>query len=178
MGKKRELIPALLFAAMAVGVMITVFVFSGQEGETSSAASNSTGSFILELLHIEVPEGQSPSTVPIVFGFTVRNLAHIFLYTLLGFSLFFAAYFSMRYFGKGRRGAYYAIGIAFGLSLLYACLDEFHQLFIDGRSGKGLDIAIDALGFSLAIAVGFCCVTAASAIRRRRQKKLVCGEKK
>ena len=37
---------------------------------------------------------------------------------------------------------YYAIG----LSILYSCTDEFHQLFISGRSGSIRDILIDSIG--------------------------------
>ncbi|MGZ8658029.1 MAG: VanZ family protein [Solirubrobacterales bacterium] len=39
---------------------------------------------------------------------------------------------------------------AAGLSLLYACSDEYHQTFIEGRTGKVLDVAIDSLGIALA----------------------------
>ncbi len=31
-------------------------------------------------------------------------------------------------------------------SIIYACTDEFHQLFISGRSGEFIDIGIDSLG--------------------------------
>ena len=37
---------------------------------------------------------------------------------------------------------YYAIG----LSILYSCTDEFHQLFINGRSGSIKDVLIDSIG--------------------------------
>ena len=39
---------------------------------------------------------------------------------------------------------------AAGLSLLYACSDEYHQTFVEGRTGKVLDVAIDSLGIALA----------------------------
>ncbi len=35
-------------------------------------------------------------------------------------------------------------------SLLYAALDEFHQLFIDQRGGRVEDVLIDAVGIALA----------------------------
>lgn len=37
---------------------------------------------------------------------------------------------------------YYAIG----LCILYSCTDEFHQLFINGRSGSFRDVLIDTIG--------------------------------
>jgi VanZ family protein len=39
---------------------------------------------------------------------------------------------------------------AAALSFLYACSDEWHQTFVDGRTGKALDVGIDTLGIALA----------------------------
>ena len=39
-----------------------------------------------------------------------------------------------------------AIIIAFLCTFLYACSDEFHQLFIPGRSGEFRDVMIDSTG--------------------------------
>ena len=42
---------------------------------------------------------------------------------------------------------------AIGISLGYACTDEFHQTFVHGRDGTARDVAIDALGMAIAAAV-------------------------
>ena len=47
----------------------------------------------------------------------------------------------------------HAIPAAFALTLGYAGLDEYHQTFVDGRHGSPLDVAIDAAGVALAIAL-------------------------
>jgi VanZ family protein len=39
---------------------------------------------------------------------------------------------------------------AVGISLLYACSDEFHQTFVRGREGTPRDVAIDAVGMAIA----------------------------
>ena len=44
-------------------------------------------------------------------------------------------------------------GVAFGLGLLYAVSDEIHQSFVPGRHGAPLDVAIDALGVAIGIAL-------------------------
>ena len=44
-------------------------------------------------------------------------------------------------------------GLAFGLGVLYAISDEVHQVFVQGRHGSPIDIAIDAVGVALGIAV-------------------------
>jgi VanZ family protein len=41
--------------------------------------------------------------------------------------------------------------ITFLPSLVYAFMDEFHQVFVPGRNFSLLDMAIDALGISLGI---------------------------
>jgi VanZ family protein len=40
---------------------------------------------------------------------------------------------------------------ALGLSLAYACSDEFHQTFVRGREGTPRDVLIDAVGMALAV---------------------------
>jgi len=39
------------------------------------------------------------------------------------------------------------------LAVLYACTDEFHQLFVAGCHASLLDVGIDALGAAIALAV-------------------------
>jgi VanZ family protein len=39
------------------------------------------------------------------------------------------------------------------LTLLYACTDEFHQLFVAGRHASLVDVGIDALGAAIALAI-------------------------
>ena len=39
-----------------------------------------------------------------------------------------------------------AVALAATFTVAYALSDEWHQTFVPGRSGSGLDVAIDALG--------------------------------
>ena len=39
------------------------------------------------------------------------------------------------------------------LSFLYACLDEFHQLFVAGRCGQPFDVGVDTSGALVAVVV-------------------------
>ena len=69
-------------------------------------------------------------------SFYIRKIAHITEYLILGFLMFnLLKQYSVT-------NIYYAIG----LSILYSCTDEFHQLFISGRSGSIRDILIDSIG--------------------------------
>lgn len=167
---------------LMLAVMITIFVFSNQKGEESSQTSNAVGGYILEIVeevfHKEVPPGVSPDTVPLIFDFTIRNLAHIFLFACLGGSSFLFCLSGLALseaYGRGlkeqhrRFRAPIAAVAALGFSFLYACLDEFHQSFVGGRSATLRDIGIDAIGFCLAIGLVFAITALAEFLLRRKK---------
>jgi VanZ family protein len=39
-----------------------------------------------------------------------------------------------------------AAGLALGIALLYAISDEYHQTFVPGRNGTGVDVLVDMVG--------------------------------
>jgi VanZ family protein len=45
--------------------------------------------------------------------------------------------------------------LAWGLCILYAITDEYHQSFVPGRSPRGMDVGIDALGAVLGLLPAF-----------------------
>ena len=72
-----------------------------------------------------------------LIDYPVRKCAHMSEYailTLLGFLTFS--------FLHGRRRVLIPIGVTF----IYACTDEIHQLFVPGRAGRFTDVAIDTAG--------------------------------
>ena len=153
-----------------LAVMIVIFIFSHRAGDASSEQSNAVGKWVLGILGIEIPPGQTASDVPILWGLTIRKFAHIFLYFCLGASAFL--FMAMLPMGNHRlqRPAWCGGG-ALLISFAYACLDEWHQSFVAGRSGKMADVGIDAIGFVLAavlcMAVGYLVLF----IRRKRARK-------
>ena len=56
---------------------------------------------------------------------------------------------------------------AVAITLLYAAGDEFHQHFVTGRHGTPVDVAIDAVGVAVAIALSRRAVPALARRRRR-----------
>lgn len=44
-------------------------------------------------------------------------------------------------------------GLALGLGVLYAVSDEVHQVFVQGRHGSPIDVAIDAVGVAVGVAL-------------------------
>ncbi len=52
---------------------------------------------------------------------------------------------------SGPFGAYIRAIAALLICLIYGATDEFHQTFVDGRSGEVRDVLVDTLGALIAI---------------------------
>ena len=70
----------------------------------------------------------------------VRKGAHLGEFAIFGALLFYAL---------GRRRMW----LAWGIAVVYAAADEFHQTFIPGRNGCVQDVLIDAVGAAIGVAV-------------------------
>ena len=129
--------------------MCVIFAFSAQEkeesGEVSEAISyrmvNSTGI----LFHLHLDEEQMREIAGAIEN-TVRKAAHMTEFGIL--SILFYIWLGKWQFGVRKRGI-----LAIILSALYACSDEFHQLFVPGRAGMVRDVLIDSAGAILGILV-------------------------
>jgi VanZ family protein len=71
----------------------------------------------------------------------LRKLAHMTEYAVLT-ALWWRA---LRGLGVRR-----PLAVAIGVSLLYAASDEFHQTFVEGRTGTPVDVGIDCIGMAIA----------------------------
>ena len=71
--------------------------------------------------------------------FIERKAAHIFEFFVLSYLLYKVLGFYKLNFKR-------RLVLVFLPSLLYAVLDEFHQLFVFGREGKSLDVGVDVIG--------------------------------
>ena len=84
------------------------------------------------------------SDLPQSWDLILRKLAHMVEFGLLAILAF-----------RGLKG--YGVRITRGLvfasvfSLIYAISDEYHQIFIQGRSGKLSDAGIDSIGIIIAL---------------------------
>lgn len=81
--------------------------------------------------------------------FFIRKGAHLTVYVVLAFLLYRALWRSIH----GRRKAFW---LAWGLAVLYAASDEWHQGFTADRTPLVHDVALDAFGALLGSVVGFC----------------------
>lgn len=121
--------------------MMLIFWFSTQPADQSEDMSLSAGRMVGRIF---IPEyEQWPQERQIAFArkidYPVRKAAHASEYALLGF-LLAGMYYSYGWTGK----RWLILSIASGV--LYACSDEFHQLFVPGRAGRISDVLIDSGG--------------------------------
>lgn len=102
--------------------------------QPASISSGQSGVFVEQLHHI------APSVDQQLLTFLVRKGAHIFAYFVLGILMVNALRRVNLSKFKFNRPAVLSIIVC----ALYAASDEFHQLFISGRSGEIRDIMIDS----------------------------------
>ncbi len=119
--------------------MIVIFSFSSADANKSTGTSDKVITTMIEIKD-KITNNETPNNEKEIIvknsSFYIRKLAHITEYLILGFLMFnLLKQYSVT-------NIYYAIG----LSILYSCTDEFHQLFISGRSGSIRDVLIDSIG--------------------------------
>ena len=119
--------------------MIVIFSFSSADANKSTGTSDKVITTMIEIKD-KITNNETPNNEKEIIiknsSFYIRKIAHITEYLILGFLMFnLLKQYSVT-------NIYYAIG----LSILYSCTDEFHQLFISGRSGSIRDVLIDSIG--------------------------------
>lgn len=132
MAKKKELIISWM---LLVIWMIFIFIMSSFNGNISSNQSGSIADLIYNLFNISDTEKVS---------LIVRKCAHVSEFFILGILVINLV---------SKYNVKHIYFISFIVCVLYASSDEFHQLFVPGRSGQVTDIFIDMIGtiFSLLV---------------------------
>lgn len=132
---------------LSIFIMIIIFKFSNQQGDISYGISYKVTN-LLESLKIS-------EHIPLInnsLSYTVRKIAHITLYFILGILISSSTIFIMK-LKKTQIKGYTIFLISSTICFVYACLDEFHQTFIDGRTGKFSDVGVDTIGFITSILI-------------------------
>lgn len=135
---------------LAIIWMGVIFMFSAQVSDESKSSSNKVTSAVVNtVISIKKENISEEKRQKIIEDktFIVRKSAHFTEYFILGLIL-------ILYLQTKEQLATKYIILAIIFCVLYATGDEIHQLFVDGRSCKIMDILIDTCGSSLAI-LGF-----------------------
>ncbi len=143
---KRSYMKLLSFIPSVV-MMVLIYWFSAQ---TASVSSQLSSGFTLRLIrsvdsffHLNLTEPQTFVLLEQLHGL-VRKVAHFSEYFLLSLTVFLPFYV---YKKRTKKFLYITIVIC----CLYACTDELHQMFSDGRACQIRDIVIDTCGSAFAM---------------------------
>lgn len=129
-------------------VMVLIFGFSAENAQKSSGLSMRVSEKVVEIGEVlqgqQMNAGNKFDAVEKIEGL-IRKTAHFTEYAVLAVLVLFAGYVSIR-----KRGwQLYLFTEIF--CVLYAVTDEVHQLFIEGRSCRVLDMFIDSSGSAAGI---------------------------
>ena len=135
-----------IFAIFTILWMILIFCFSAQPAEESEDMSLSVGHMIGSIFLPEYDQWTMDRQEQFAkrIDYPVRKCAHASEYAVLGI-LLMGAFADRKVSVKKRMIICFIIGTS------YAASDEFHQLFVPGRSGQVKDILIDAFGVGFGI---------------------------
>ena len=117
--------------------MLFIFIMSSFNGVMSSNQSGSIAVLIYNLFDISDTEKVS---------FIVRKCAHVSEFFILGILVINLV---------SKYNVKHIYLISFIICVLYASSDEFHQLFVPGRSGQVTDVLIDLIGVVLGLLLVF-----------------------
>ncbi|MBO5031948.1 MAG: VanZ family protein [Lachnospiraceae bacterium] len=133
--KPLSFIPALI-------MMYIIFSFSAQTGTASSKLSYKVTRQVVSAadnaLDLELTEQQVNRCIQKIH-FYIRKIAHFTEYFLLAVSV------SIPLYVYGIRGIWLVLTAGI-LCSGFAALDEFHQLFVQGRGASVRDVIIDSCG--------------------------------
>ena len=118
-----------------------VFLFSSQSGRESSKVSDKVTRQLLEIKDSYANKNISNKISNLrvdKWELLVRKLAHYFLFAFGGVVI----YLSLTMI-KQSKNTYL---IAIFLGMLFACIDEYHQLYSLNRGPRLVDVGIDTLG--------------------------------
>lgn len=163
MTKRRLWIIITLLATLLVAGVI--FSFSAQKGEDSNALGSSIIEPVVAALYPGIADMAAPARQALLetITFVVRKLAHFSEFALLGLCLM--AHVHLVRWEKPMKGSGL---IAWAIATLYACSDEWHQMFVSDRSPELRDVGIDSAGALCGILFMAACF--ALAARRRARK--------
>jgi len=117
--------------------MTVIFLFSSQDSDESSKLSRG---FLRKFILWFLPENISQDTVDFL-EYLLRKCAHMTEYAVLGILISIQLRLYQVFQAEWKK-----IWTAVFLVMLYAATDEFHQLFVGGRSGQFTDVLIDTCG--------------------------------
>ena len=151
----------LLFWLPAACIAAAIFWFSAQPAAESTEMSDTVSHLILLLgTKLGFFHGNPAQYADLIelMSFPVRKTAHMTEYLVFYCTVRFGLHFTYQPLNVKHR-----LLTALAIVFLYACTDEFHQLFVPGRAGRFTDVLIDCFG--CAVVTLICTIKKSSAQR-------------
>ena len=130
---------AILSALPALGMMTVIFIFSSKNAEQSNATSSPFAETALKAYEGLFGNDSLQQNSFSFIHHLVRKAAHMTEYGILAILIAF-------HLKVCKVSGWKLFGISSVASITYAATDEFHQLFVPGRSGQLSDVMIDGAG--------------------------------
>ena len=137
--------------------LIVIFTFSTKDsiesdGQSKGLIENTVSGTITVTDNIGItdinPTEEDMSVIVENLNMPIRKCAHTLIFLILAVLVLNALETNKENFKRN-------IVITLVFCFLYACTDEIHQTFIDGRTGQFIDCVIDTLGASLGCCLFF-----------------------
>lgn len=138
----------IVFIVLSVLFAVMIFCFSARNGVESTEDSYAVGMEFGRITHTDFKNWSEDAKLAFAekVDHPIRKLAHATEYAVFAM-LLCGAWFD------GRRKRKLSAFFAWGTATVYAMTDEFHQLFVPGRSGQVKDVLLDSCGAAVGVLI-------------------------
>lgn len=135
----------MITSAFLFAVLIAVWLFSQQAGDSSNSLSQYLTAEIIrffDLFHLGTPVQK------FFYYIDLRKVAHLAVFALIGFLIIYLVPLNK---------VYLRVIVAFGAGLVTGIADELHQSFSQDRIASWTDVLIDLLGIAVGVGTFLLC---------------------
>lgn len=133
-------IKRIILVISVISIASLIFLFSNQNGNKSISVSDAFAETVIdkyaEFKRVDYSKKEKNKIIK-SSRFIVRKSAHFGIYLLLGILIFLL----IKSYNL-KHSIIWTLIICF----LFACTDEFHQIFTPGRTARFYDVVIDTIG--------------------------------
>lgn len=178
-----RLLKVTICLIISLSIMVVIFMLSAQNSGESGSLSDSIARMLANALVTGFANMGAEEQASIIesWSWPVRKTAHATEYGCLAISWFatcwqiralrFERRGSASSFPVSRRSLLTVTFVAFCIAVAYACTDELHQLFIDGRAGQVADVLVDASGALVGCALSYAIMRVHLRFRGSQEKR-------
>lgn len=143
----KEKCKTIIYLVLVLIWMITVFMFSSQNGDESQRTSGKVTKVIVEFFtyNQNITESEKLELIENL-DYYIRKLAHYSIYALGGILIY-------NYINTYNINRKKVILISILIGVIYAISDESHQYFTAGRCASVLDIFVDSFGIMTGVII-------------------------